>query len=209
MKLYYSDTLSPRKACAVARHVNAPIEFTYVNLGKGEHVTAAFRNINPNCKVPVLTDGDYTLWEANAIMCYLARKTGSALWPDDARQIEIIRWLSWDADHFTKCAGTLYFEYLIKARFGIGDADPIAVKEALADFRKFAAVLNSHLNGRRYLVGEGLTVADFAVAVTLPYAEQIGLPLDEFREVRRWHAGLEELDAWRDPFPVSSPSAKQ
>lgn len=209
MKLYYSDTLSPRKACAVARYVNAPVDFVYVNLGRGEHVTKEFDAINPNRKVPVLTDGDYTLWEANAIMCYLARKTGSALWPDDARQVEIIRWMSWDADHFTKCAGTLYFEYLIKARFGIGDADPVVVKDALADFRKFAGVLNAHLSGRRYLVGESLTIADFAVAVTLPYAAQIGLPLDEFREVRRWHAGLEELDAWREPFPVPVASSMQ
>jgi glutathione S-transferase len=201
MKLYYCDTLSPRKACAVARYLKVPVEFIYVNLREGEHRTNAFAAINPNCKVPVLTDGDHTLWEANAIMCYLAHKAGSDLWPDDARQIEIMRWLSWDADHFRPYAGTLYFEHLIKPRFGMGNPDPAAVEQALAKFRNYAAVLNDHLKDRRYLVGDGLSVADFAVAATLPYAAEIGLPLAEFPQMQHWHNRLEELDAWRMPFP--------
>src|SRR3954462_9511039 len=70
MKLYYADTLNPRKACAVARYLNSPVEFVHVDLRKGEHKTPAFLAINPNGKVPAFSDGDLKLWEANAIMCY-------------------------------------------------------------------------------------------------------------------------------------------
>ena len=196
------ETLMPRKACAVARHLDAPVEYVRVDLGKGEQMTPAFRAINPNAKVPALTDGDRRIWEANAIMCYLADKAGSDLWPHDERQIDIVRWLSWDAAHFTHYTGTLYFEHLIKPHFGLGDPDQGAIDEALGYFRKYAAILSDHLYGRRYLVGDGLTVADFAVAVSLPYAEAARIPLDEFPEVRRWHDRLNELDAWREPFPV-------
>lgn len=52
------------------------------------------------------------------------------------------------------------------------------------------------------LVGEALSVADFAVAITLPYAQQARLPLEGFPEIRRWHARLNELEAWREPFPT-------
>jgi glutathione S-transferase len=201
MKLYYAETLNPRKACAVAKYLNAPVEFVHVDLGKGENRTPEFLALNPNGKVPVLETGERSLWEANAIMCYLARITGSDLWPNDDRQIEVMRWLSWESWHFTRHAGTLYFQHIIKPAFGMGDPDPAVVEEATGFFKRFAAVLNDHLSGRACLVGDALSVADFAVAVALPYAEDARIPLAEFPEIRRWHARLCELPAWVEPFP--------
>jgi glutathione S-transferase len=201
MKLYYAETLNPRKACAVAKYLNAPVEFVHVDLGKGENRTPEFLALNPNGKVPVLETGERSLWEANAFMCYLARITGSDLWPNDDRQIEVMRWLSWESWHFTRHAGTLYFQHIIKPAFGMGDPDPAVVEEATGFFKRFAAVLNDHLSGRACLVGDALSVADFAVAVALPYAEDARIPLAEFPEIRRWHARLCELPAWVEPFP--------
>ena len=203
MKLYFSDTMNPRKACAAARYLGSPVEFVAVELGKGEHKRPEFLAINPNGKVPVLTDGDYRLWEANAIMAYLARKAGSDFMPaDDARLIEVMRWLSWDADHFTRYAGVLYFEYLIKEMFAIGAPDAAAVEEATGYVRKYATVLDDHLAGRRWLVGDAPSVADFAVGVTLPYAAKAHIPLSDFPAVARWHDRLNEIEAWRQPYPA-------
>jgi len=207
MKLYYFETSNPRKACAVARYLNSPVEFVRVDLSKGEHQTPEFLALNPNGKVPVLVDGDRCLWESNAIMAYLSDKAGFDLWPKDERQIEVLRWLSWDMMHFSRHAGTLFFENVIKARFGLGERDPAAVEEAMGFFRRFASVLDSHLKGRRYLVGDGLTIADFSVGALLPEADAAGLPLDDFAEVRRWYAQLEQLPAWQEPFPSQAASA--
>lgn len=201
MKLYWSDVLSPRKACAVARYLQSPVEYAYLDLGRGEHKTAEYLALNPNGKVPTLVDGSRVLWEADAIMCHLAARSDSELWPQDARQIEVLRWLSWNTQHFTAHAGTLYFEYIIKARFGIGAPDPAEVKRATGEWRRFAKVLNQHLHDRHWLVGDALTVADFAVAVTLPYAKRAHIPLTEFPAIERWHERMNELDAWREPFP--------
>lgn len=202
MKLYYFDTLNPRKVCAVARYLNSPVEFVYTNLGKGEHKTDRFLAINPNGKVPALEDGDLKLWEANAIMCHLAGVAGSDLWPQNPeQQIEVMRWLTWNSEHFTRYAGELYFQYLIKPRFNLGDVDNAAVEEATGYVRKYAGILDQHLSNRKFLVGEKLTIADFAVAVTLPYAEEAHIPLAEFPNVVRWHDRLNELPAWREPFP--------
>jgi glutathione S-transferase len=201
MKLYYTETINPQKACAVARHLNSPVEFVHVDLGKGEHQTPEFAAINPNRKVPALEDGETRLWEANAIMCYLADAAGSDLWPKDERQIDVIRWLTWNSEHFTRHAGALYFQYIIKPRFGIGTPDPDAVAEATQHIRRFGAVLNAHLEGRKYLVGDRLSVADFAVGITLPHAEKARIPLDDFGAIQRWHDRLNELPAWREPYP--------
>jgi glutathione S-transferase len=202
MKLYYAETMNPRKACAVARYLDLPVTFVHVDLGKGEHKRPDYLAINPNGKVPALTDGDATLWESNAIMAYLARAAASDLWPSGDRQVEVLRWLSWDTQHFSRHAGALYFEHLIKPHFGLGDADPEAAARATTFFKQSAGVLNDHLRGRKYLVGDTLTIADFAVAVTLPYAEGAKIPVADFPEIERWHGQLNELAAWREPFPA-------
>ena len=201
MKLYYAETLNPQKACVVAKYLNSPVEFVHVDLGKGENRTPEFLARNPNGKVPVLDTGGGSLWESNAIMCYLARIAGSDLWPRDDRQIEVLRWLSWDSNHFTRHAGTLYFEHIIKPAIGMGSADRAVVEEATGFFKRFAAVLDDHLKGHAYVVGDALTIADFAVGITLPYAEDARIPLADFLEIERWHRRLSELPAWREPFP--------
>jgi glutathione S-transferase len=207
MKLYYAETTNPRKACVVAKYLNSPVEFVHVDLRKGENRTPEFLALNPNGKVPVLETGGGSLWESNAIMCYLARIAESDLWPNDDRQIEVMRWLSWDSQHFTRHAGSLYFQHIIKPAFGLGGPDPAVVEEATGFVKRFAAVLNDHLSGRDYLVGNGLTVADFAVAITLPYAERARIPLAEFPEIGRWHGRLSELPAWVEPFPATRAAA--
>ena len=202
MKLYYSDVLSPRKACAVARYLKSPVEFVYLDLTKGEHKTPAYLALNPNAKVPTLVDGERIVWEADAVMCHLSERAGAQLWPHETRaQIDVLRWLSWNDQHFTRAGGALYFENIIKKRFRIGPPDTAVVGKELTDFRRFAAVLDAHLDGRDWLVGNQMTIADFAIAVFLPYAAEAQVALDDFPQVRRWHDQLNALEAWRNPFP--------
>ena len=208
MKLYYFETLNPRKACAVAKHLGSPVELVRIDLGKGENKTPEYLAINPNAKVPALTDGSTRLWEADAIMGHLARAAGSDLWPSAGeRQVDMVRWLSWNAHHFTRHAGALYFQHIIKPLFLRTEPDPEAVEEATGFFRQFARVLDDHLGGRKFLLGDTLTIADFAVGVTLPYAEKAKIPVAGYPEILRWHDRLNELPAWREPFPATKAAA--
>ena len=207
MKLYYAETIAPQKVCAVAKYLGSPIEYVHVDLGKGENRTPAYLAINPNGKVPALVHGNKRVLEADAINAYLARAAGSDLWPTDDRQIEVLRWLSWNTDHFTRHGGALYFEHRIKRLLLNMAPDAAVVDEATGYFKTFAGVLNDHLRGRKYLLDETLTIADFAVGATLPYAAEIKLPLAGFSEVERWHARLNDLPAWRQPFPEPTSAA--
>ncbi|RYF41914.1 MAG: glutathione S-transferase family protein [Comamonadaceae bacterium] len=201
MKLYYDKTINPRKACAVARHLQLPVEFVRVQLAKGEHKAPAFLAINPNGRLPALVDGDLRLWEANAIMCHLSNAAGTDLWPRDARdQVEVQRWLSWDAFHFMPHGGSLYFEHLIRPVLGMGAPDAAAVARATQAFAQSAAVLDAHLKHRSFVLGDALSVADFALSAALPYAQEAKLPLAEFPAIRAWHTRLDALPGWRDPF---------
>lgn len=203
MKLYYFETPNARKPCAVARYLGSPVEFVRVNLARNAQKQPDYLAINPNGRVPALEDGDFKLWESPAIMCYLARKAGSDLWPTaEKAQADVLRWLNWDTAHFSRHAGRLFFQRFVKPHFGLGGPDPAEIEDATGFFRTFAGVLDAHLKGRDTIVGDHLTVADFAVAAVLPWAKEAELPLEPFPEIRRWHEGLMALPAWRDPFPA-------
>ena len=203
MKLYFAETINGRKACAAAKYVGAPVEFIRVDFRTGEHKKPAFIAMNPNAKVPVLESNGETLWESNAIMCRLAEATGSDFWPRDQREIDVIRWMFWSSEHFSRYASRLYFEYIVKPLFGIPPYDAAMIDEAKGYVRQYGQVLDDHLRGRMFLVGDRPTAADFAVGAALPYAERAQLPLEGFAEIARWKARLETLPAWRDPFPVA------
>lgn len=204
MQLYYFETPNPRKPCAVAKYLEMPVEFIRVDLGSGDNKDPEFLAINPNGKVPTFVDGDTILWESHAIMCYLADKAGSDLWPKDDRQYQVLKWLNWDTAHFSRHAGILLFENFIKPKFGLGETNADVTEEASGFFHRFAKVLDDHLEGRETLVGPGLTVADFAVASFLPAAGEAKLAIQGYREINRWHDKLNELPAWREPFPAAA-----
>lgn len=203
MELYYFKTMNPRKACATAKYLKSPVTFVELDPRRGEHTLPAHLKRNPNGRVPVLVDGDHHLWESAAIMAYLAVKAGSDLWPasDPSRQVEVLRWISWDICEFARHAGAFYFENQIKPALLGAKADPAALAAATPGFHKAAGILENHLHGRDFVVGDSLTVADFCIGVLLPDAERIGLPLADYPSIRRWHDGLMRIDAWRDPWP--------
>ncbi|HEU4664909.1 MAG TPA: glutathione S-transferase N-terminal domain-containing protein, partial [Dokdonella sp.] len=148
MQLYYFHTPNPRLACAVVRHVGIACDYVRVDLGRGEHRRPDYLALNPNGKVPTLVDDGVVLWEAAAIAFHLARKVGDPLWPSDAvRQTEVMRWLSWELAHFSRAAGGLYFERVIKPWIG-AEADPAAIEESTASFHAHAATLDDHLRER-------------------------------------------------------------
>ena len=84
---------------------------------------------------------------------------------------------------------------------GLGDPDAGKVEEALTNFRRFAAVLNKQLDGKQYVVGESMTLADLTLASSLMYAKQTEVPLDEFPNVQAWFSRISGMDAWATTNP--------
>lgn len=210
MKLYYFETPNAHLACATARYLDAPVEYVRVDLTKGEQRHADYLAINPNGKVPALVDGDLTLWEAPSIACHLACKAGSALYPTSERdRIDMLRWINWDTAHFSRHAGRIFFESFVKPSFGLGEPDQAELGDAGKFLQQFATVLNNHLRGREFLVGGRLSVADFAVGKFLTGAEKAAYPLQGYDELWRWYGQLQELPAWREPFPAHTPAATE
>jgi glutathione S-transferase len=198
MQLYYSRNSNPRLAVAVARHVQAPVEFIRADPFAPDQIEF-FRTLNPNTRVPILVENGTPLWETDAIACRLCQLTGSDLWPAPARLPELLRWLSWSHQHLNPAAGALYFEYVVKPTFTSERAPESVMKAHLDQFREFAQILNGLLKGRRWLIDDKLSYADMRVGLVFPFAEQARLPLGDYPEVKRLAEQLNELEAWREP----------
>ena len=198
----YTNPASPncRKVDAVAKQLGIAINYKQIDLRSGEHRKPEFLALNPNGKVPTLVDGDVALWESNAIACYVASKTENELWPKSDVRYDIMRWQAWELAHFGPPARDLTFERVIKRLQG-AEPDPKVCERAEADFRRFAEVLDKHLEGRRFVVGDQLTIADFCLAAPLTYATPAGLPLEPFSNIRGWLSSLDEQPGWRASAP--------
>jgi glutathione S-transferase len=200
MKLFHNP-LSPnvRRVRLTAAVLGLELEEKKLDFAKGEHKSPEYLALNPNGAVPTLVDGDFVLTESRAIMQYLAsKKPESGLLPrDEAARADVARWQFWDAAHFSTHMGTLGFEKLIKGMLGLGEPDEAKVQEALGNFRRFAAVLNKRLEGKKYIVGSALTIADLTIASSLMYAKQVEAPLAEFPNVQSLFSRVSELDGWK------------
>jgi glutathione S-transferase len=113
----------------------------------------------------------------------------------------VTRWQFWDASQFSPQLGTLAFQRVLKRMFGMGEPDAAKVDEALVNFRRFAAVLDKHLDGKRYVVGGSLTLADLTLASSLMYAEQTDVPLSEFPNLQALFSRISDMDAWKATNP--------
>lgn len=200
MKLYMNPA-SPnvRRVRLTAAVLGLTLEEQALDFMKGEHKSPEYLKLNPNGAVPTLVDGNYVLSESRAIMQYLASKKPEAglLPKDEPGRANVTHWQFWDSSHFSPNCGTLAFQRVIKKRFGMGEPDEAKIEEALGGFRRYAAVLNQTLEGKQFIVGNALTLADLTVACSLMYSEPSGAPVAEFPNVQAWFARIRELDAWK------------
>jgi len=202
MKLYsHPVSTNARKARLTAAHLGIALEEQMVDLKNGEQRTPAFLAKNPNGKVPVLEDDGFVLWESNAICQYLAAQVpGNSLFPSDARaRADINRWQSWELAHLGPAISRVIYQKMIKQILGLGDPDAAIVKQGEEEYARFGAVLNAALEGRRFLLGDALTIADFTVAPNVALGRRVGL--EPGHQVVAWLDRLAELDAWKRTEP--------
>ncbi|SDQ85396.1 glutathione S-transferase family protein [Pseudoxanthomonas sp. CF125] len=199
MKLLFSRNPNPRLAVAVARHLNAKVDFEFAApMAPGQ--SERYRALNPNLLLPILQGPGKSLWEADAIACRLSREAGSDFWRTGDDEPEMVQWLSWGKENFARACDMVHFERGTKQRYGLGAVDRQRVEEGFRRFGTSAALLDAELSRKTWLVGDSVSYADFRMAAFLPFNDVARLPLSNYPFLERWYGQLEELDAWRDPF---------
>jgi glutathione S-transferase len=172
MKLYeFAFTRSVRVRWTL-QELGVDFEAISVNLFVGEGLRPEFLKLNPAAKLPVLVDGDLVLTESAAIVLYLAEKYRRFLPMDVRGRAEVNRWLLFTV---TELEQPLW--RIAKNKNLYPEEQRLAADIPLAseDFRRMADVAEKHLQGRRFVVGDDITVADFVLAYTLDWANEVKL----------------------------------
>jgi glutathione S-transferase len=205
MKLYQVP-LSPncQKVVALAHEVGLALASVPVDVFRGKARTPEMLAKNPNGRLPVLEDGDFVLWESNAILAYLARKADRTdLAPTTTRDAaDVDRWLAWGIAHFQPAIRKVAFERIVKKLAGLGAPDEALVKQGTEEFAVVAAVLDASLDGKDYVAGR-LTIADFGLAPYAALCESCGLDLSPYPNARRWLGRMLARDSMRRTFAAA------
>jgi len=171
MKLYGFGPTRSLRALWGLKELEAEFEFIPVNLQAGEHRRPDFLALNPAGKVPVLVDGDLVIPESAAIVLYLAEKyPEKGLMPARLEQrAQVYRWVMFAMTELEQPLWRMAkhtFLYPEHKRL------PQDIDLAREDFTAMAAVLEKHMDGRQYIVGERITAADCVTAYLMDWANE-------------------------------------
>lgn len=203
MKIYWIHAQAPLRVLALIKHLGVEAELIRIDPVTGGLHTPEYKALNPNRKAPTMVDGDVTLFESSAIMAHICIKAGSDMWPTEnlAEQVEVLRWLTWNEGHWVGAVGPYYIEHIVKKTFNMGPPDAAVLEKSAKNFVKYAKVLEAHLEGRDFVAADRLTIADFSLASMARYWREAEMPLADFPNITRWLARLEQVPAWKNPWP--------
>jgi glutathione S-transferase len=179
----------------------------FVDYFNGETRTPAYRARNVMGEVPMLEHRGACLSQSGVILDYVAAATGKFGPGDEAERREILRWLLWDNHKLTSYTATLRF----MRSFAKG-ADPAVVAFLSGRAEGAYGVLNTHLTGRRYVVGDRLTIADISLCGYLFWPEEIGVDWAAYPGLGEWLERIRAEPRWVHPYtlmpghPLPSPA---
>ncbi len=159
IKFYYHPSPNPAKIALFLEEAGLPYELVPVDTRRGDQFKPDFLAINPNAKTPALTDGDATIFDSNAILLYLAEKTGQFL-PEDTPKArgEMLSWLMFVATGIGPyCGQAVHFSRFAPEKL------PYAINRYAREAERHWGIIDAQLAKAPYMLGETYTLIDMSV----------------------------------------------
>ena len=199
-KLYcFGESGNAYKAALALTLADFEWEPVFVDFFGGETRQPAFRAINEMAEVPVLVDGETTLTQSGVILDYVSSKSGKLGGRSAAERREVLRWLFWDNHRLSGMAGATRFIMNFLAE----DKRPAGVVPYQQGRLKAAyTILNTHLEARKWVAGEAVTIADLSCCGYLYYPEPFGFDRKDWPHIDRWLDRISALPGWKAPYDM-------
>lgn len=174
-------------------------EPVFVDFFNGATRTPEFRAINEMGEVPVLVDGETTLSQSGVMLDYISSKTGKLGGRSAAERREVLRWLFWDNHKLSTAVGMTRFQmnFIPEAK---RNAEVIGFMQAR--LKSAYKVLDGHLEGRSWMVGNGPTIADLSCCGYLYYPEPFGFDRKDWPQIDAWLDRIAALPGWKAPYDL-------
>ncbi|WP_171128709.1 MULTISPECIES: glutathione S-transferase family protein [unclassified Ruegeria] len=175
-------------------------EPVFVDFFNGETRTPEYRSeVNALGEAPVLVDGEFSLSQSGAIQAYVTEKSSKFGGKDRQERYDVLRWVLWDNHKLSSMAGLTRFliNFLPEQH---RNPDVIAFNQG----RLKAAydTLNTHLEGRDWIVGDGITNADLSCCGYLYYPEPFGFDRTDWPHIDAWLTRLSAQPGWKHPYDL-------
>ncbi|MBO0740583.1 MAG: glutathione S-transferase N-terminal domain-containing protein [Hyphomicrobiaceae bacterium] len=158
LKFYFNGSPNPTKVALFLEEAELKYEAIPVDTRKGEQFKSAYQAINPNGKVPAIVDGDVTVFDSNAILLYLAEKTGKFIPANPAVRGEVLSWLMFVATGVGPFSGQA-----VHFRHHATEKVAYAHNRYQYEANRHYAILNDRLSKNAYMVGGVYTIVDMDV----------------------------------------------
>ena len=200
MKLYcFGESGNAYKVALALTLADQDWEPVFVDFFNGETRTPEFRAINAMGEVPVLVDGETILTQSGVILDYISSKSGKLGGKSAAERREVLRWMFWDNHKFSTQIGSARF----LGNFVAEDKRPAGVIPYLHGRLKAAyTVLTTHLEGRSWIAGPGLSIADLSCCGYLFYPEPFGFDRKDWPHIDAWLTRIAALPGWKHPYDM-------
>lgn len=189
------------KVALLLRLLNLPWEARFVDFMNGVTRSGEWREAtNEMGEVPVLDDGQRRLTQSGVILTHLAERHGRFGGRTEDERLEVLRWLLFDNHKFTSYFATYRF---MKA-FGPSAPDPAVMNWLRGRLDNAFGIVEKHLAGRQFMVGEEPTVADLSLCGYLFYpVDESGYELaGRYPNIQAWLQRLQALPGWADPYDI-------
>lgn len=202
--LFTAATPNGRKISILLEELNLDYEVHFVDLSAGEQKTKDFLKLNPNGRIPVLTDReeDITVFESGAILLYLARKFKEFYPQKASAQARVDQWLMWQVGGL----GPMQGQNHVFRHYAPGE-NLYARERYFNETLRLYGVMNSHLKERAYLADE-YSIADIACWPWIHSHDWAGVEISGFEELHNWYENIKKRPAVQKGIliPASSTS---
>jgi glutathione S-transferase len=200
------SSINVRKVVLAAQWLDLDYKRIDAGLSYGVNKTPEYLRMNPNGQIPVMQDGEYILWESNAIVRYLcAKHSMGSLYPENLQQrFDAERWMDWQQTTMNNVGRAAFVEWI---RTPGPQPDMAVIAKSVATTEPQLAILDVHLAQRPFMAGDVMTMADFPIACEmhrwwgLP-PQHPALPRSAYPHLSRWHAGIAAQPASRGVLDI-------
>ena len=166
LKLYSLPTPNGVKVSIMLEELGLPYDAHTVSFERQDQMSTEFLSLNPNNKIPAILDPNgpdgkpLQLFESGAILWYLAEKTGQFIPQDTARRYECMQWLFFQVGGVGPMMGQVGFFHKYAGK-DFEDKRPL--ERYVAESKRLLGVIDQHLRGKQWMMGDEYTVADIAI----------------------------------------------
>lgn len=186
----YFHPLSPPAITVLlaAEAMGLSYEKNMVNLQSGEQRSDAYKKINPYSRVPAFKDGDFCLSESSAMLRYMARKDGSALYPENTQEAATVdQWMDFCVHHVRNPVARVQFNRIIAPMIG-QEVDEKSLQFGLHLLDNDLPIIEDRLSNNAYLCGEKMSLADIVLVGSLDPTTMCKIDLSKYETLSAWLA---------------------